>query len=196
MTRTTRLLVAVPLLLVMTAACSGAKFMTDYAPNADFTKYKTFAWFPRGNNLPDDPRYNTSLVNERLIDAIEYALKGKGLTMVNSAQADLHVVYHAIVQQKTSYTTVHAHYGYSPYWGGYGRWGGWGMSTGTTYQNNYDEGTLIVDLLENVPGEEDRIVWRGSVTNTIKQGNRDPMKARREMRQGAEDLFAEYPPGR
>jgi hypothetical protein len=34
------------------------------------------------------------------------------------------------------------------------------------------------------------------VTDTIKKGNRDAMTARREMRQGAEDLFAEYPPGR
>jgi len=196
MNRTTRLLVAVPLLLVMATACSSAKYTTDYAPNADFTKYTTFAWFPGGNNLPDDSRYNTSLVNERLVDAIEYALKGKGLTMVNPAQADLHVVYHAIVQQRTSYTTVNAHYGYSPYYRGYGAWGGWGMGTGTTYANNYDEGTLIVDLLENVPGEEDRIVWRGSVTDTIKTGDRDAMKAQRETRQGAEDLFAEYPPGR
>lgn len=196
MIRTTRLLVTVSLLLVVSTACSGAKFTTDYAPNVDFSKYTTFAWYPGGNNLPDDPRYNTSLVNERLIDAIEFALEGKGLTMVNAAQADLLVVYHAIVQQRTSYTTINAHYGYSPYWRGYGRWGGWGMGTGTTYQNNYDEGTLIVDLLENVPGDEDRIVWRGSVTNTIKKGNRDAMTARREMRQGAEDLFAEYPPGR
>jgi len=152
MSRTIRLLAAVPLLLVMITSCSSAKFTTDYAPNVDFSKYTTFAWYPGGNNLPEDPRYNTSLVNERLVDAIEYALKGKGLTMVNPAQADLLVVYHGIVQQKTSYTTVNAHYGYSPYYGGYGAWGGWGMGTGTTYANNYDEGTLIVDLLENVPG--------------------------------------------
>jgi len=115
--------------------------------------------------------------------------------MVNPAQADLLVVYHGIVEQRTSYTTVNAHYGYSPYWGGYGAWGGWGMGSGTTYANNYDEGTLIVDLLENAPGDEDRIVWRGSVTDTIKTGDRDPVKAQRETRQGAEDLFADYPPG-
>ena len=115
MTRTTRLLATVPLLLVMTAACSGAKFTSDYAPNADFTKYRTFAWYPGGNNLPDDPRYNTSLVDERLVDAIEHAMTAKGLTMVDEGEADLLVVYHAVVQQRTSYTTVNAHYGYSPY---------------------------------------------------------------------------------
>jgi hypothetical protein len=32
------------------------------------------------------------------------------------------------------------------------------MSTGTTYARSYDEGTLIIDLLENIPGDEERIV--------------------------------------
>jgi hypothetical protein len=191
-----RFFVAVPLLLVLVTACGGPRYSTDYAPNVDFSKYRTFAWSPHGNNLPEDPRYNTSLVDARLVDGIEYALKAKGLTMVAAEDADLHVVYHAIVQQKTSYTTVNAHYGYSPYWGGYGRWGGWGYGAGTTYENNYDEGTLVVDLLENVPGAEERIVWRGAVTDTIKKGDRDPMQAQRETREGAVDLFAEYPPGR
>jgi hypothetical protein len=181
-------------LLVFVASCSGAKFTSDYAPNADFTKYQTFAWSPMGNNLPDNARYNNSLTDARLVDAIEYALKGKGMTMTSVAEADVLVVYHGAVDQRTTYTTVNSHYGYSPYYGGYGAWGGWGMGTGTTYQSNYDEGTLIVDLLENIPGDEDRIVWRGSVTDTIKS-NRDPEKAQREMRQGAEDLFADYPPG-
>ncbi|NKB88070.1 MAG: DUF4136 domain-containing protein [Acidobacteria bacterium] len=195
MKQSARALVVLIALAVLIAGCTGPRYTTDYAPNADFTKYKTFAWSPLGNNLPDNSMYNNSLVDQRLVDAIEYALKGKGLTMANPAQADLHVVYHVAVERMTSYTTVNSYYGYSPYWGGYGAWGGWGMGTGTTYQNNYDEGTLVVDLLENVPGDQERIVWRGSVTDTIKQGERDPMRAREDYRRGAEDLFLEFPPG-
>jgi hypothetical protein len=189
-------LVGAVALLVAAVACSSATFTSDYAPNADFTKYKTFAWSPLGNDLPEDSRYSSSLIDERLVDAIEFALKGKGLTMAPADQADLHVVYHGIVNERTSYTTVNSYYGYSPYYRGYGAWGGWGMGAGTTYATNYDEGTLIVDLLENVPGDEERIIWRGSVTDTLKSGNRDAVDARREMRQAAEDLFADYPPGR
>lgn len=194
MNRPIRATVAIAL-LVLVAGCSGARYTSDYAPNADFTKYRTFAWSPMGNNLPDSPVHNNSLVDARLVDAIEFALKGKGLTMTSADEADLHVVYHGVVNQRTSYTTVNSHYGYSPFFRGYGAWGGWGMGGGTTYQNNYDEGTLIVDLLENVPGAEERIVWRGSVTDTIKTGYRDPQQAQREMREGAVDLFADYPPG-
>ena len=61
-----RTVAAVCAALVLVAACGGPKYMSDYAPNADFSKYQTFAWSPHGNNLPDNPRYNTSLIDGRL----------------------------------------------------------------------------------------------------------------------------------
>jgi hypothetical protein len=175
--------------------CSSAKFSYDYAPSADFSKYRTFAWHPGGNNMPNDPRYNSSLVDQQLRDAIGYGLEVAGLEQVESVQdADLVVIYHAITEQRTNYTTVNSYYGYDPWWGPYGGWGGWGMGASTTYARNYDEGTVIVDLLENVPGEKERIVWRSSVTDTIRERG-EPRRDREEMRAAGVRLFEDYPPG-
>lgn len=173
-------------------ACGGAKITTDFAPNADFSKYRTYAWHPNGNDMPESPRYSSSLLDGRLMNAVDYALGLKGMTKVDPARADLLVVYHAIVDSQTSYTTVNSYYGYNPYWGGYGRWGSWGG--GTTYVNEYDEGTFILDMLENVAGDEDRIVWRGMITDQVKQAN-DPATQQQNLRNGAVKLLADFPPG-
>lgn len=173
-------------------ACGGAKISTDYAPNADFSKYRTYAWHPNGNHLPENPRYASSLLDSRLMNAVDYAMGLKGMTKVDADRADLLLVYHAIVDSQTSYTTVNNYYGYNPYWGGYGRWGAWGG--GTTYVNEYDEGTFILDMLENVAGDEDRIVWRGMITDQVKEAN-SAQAQQENLRNGAVKLLADFPPG-
>ena len=51
---------SIPVLLALSllvAGCSSWDFKTDYAPSAHFDAYKTFAWHPKGVNMPDDPRF-------------------------------------------------------------------------------------------------------------------------------------------
>lgn len=189
-------LALISLLALVALGCSGVKYNSDYAPQADFGKYQTWAWSPMGNNMPDSRKYNNSIVRQRIDDGVTYAMEAKGLRQTDVESADLHVVYHGIVDQKVSYTTVNSYYGYSPYWGGYGAWGGWGGGVGAsqTYAREYDEGTLIIDLLENVAGGEERLVWRGSATGTLKEAN-DPSKASVQTRQLIVEILAPYPPG-
>jgi hypothetical protein len=193
--KVTRTLILLTLAVAL-AGCSGAKYNSDYAPQANFAAYETYAWYPGGNNLPDDRRYNNSMVDNRLKDAIGYALQAKGLREAGAQEADVLVVYHAIVDERTTYTTLNNYYAFNPYWSPYGAWGGWGGGYGssTTYANDYEEGTVIVDLLENVAGDEDRLVWRGSVTDSLKSYN-DPQKRREENRAVALQMFRDYPPG-
>jgi len=181
-------------MVVAVAGCSSAKFNSDYAPEANFSAYESYAWYPGGNNLPDDRRYNNDMIDSRIMGAVDYALQAKGLRKVDPREADVLVVYHAIVDQRQTFTTINSHYGYDPFWGPYGGWGGYGMGSSTTYANNYEEGTVVVDLLENAAGEEDRLVYRTAVTDTLKDYN-DPNKRREEMRATAIRMFENYPPG-
>jgi len=181
------------LVVAAAAACSsGPRITTDHAPNADFSKYHTYAWNPRGNDLPDNPRFNSPLVDRNIRDAIEYAMNLKGMLKVEPARADLLLTYHGIVDQQVNLSTIDSFYGASPYWGPYGRW--WGYGGSTTYVNTFNEGTLILDMLENVAGNDDRLVWRGTATSTINEAN-DPATRRQNLRNGAVKLLADFPPG-
>ena len=52
-----------------------------------------------------------------------------------------------------SAATISAHYGYG--------WGWYGSGRTNTYVNEWDEGTLLVDIVDAASNE---LVWRGSVT--------------------------------
>ncbi len=98
--------------------------------------------------------WNTEANRTQLQQAIERALKSKGLTQVTDpAVADLLVDYHVAVKTQTS--TVQNGYsgGYpvcGPYgcWSSYGAWGGWGWGPPELgYQTiRYHEGTFVLDL--------------------------------------------------
>jgi hypothetical protein len=101
---------------------------------------------PPTQRLESNRDWNTEANRTQLQQAIERALKGKGLRQVtNPAVADLLVDYHVAVKTQTA--TVQ-----SVYPGGYpyGAWGGWGWGWGppeVEYQTvRYHEGTFVLDL--------------------------------------------------
>ena len=97
---------------------------------------------PPAQKFESSRDWNTEANRTQLQQAIERALKGKGLTQVtNPAVADLLVDYHVAVKSQTA--TVQ-----NVYPGGY--WGGWGWGWGPPevgYQTvRYHEGTFVLDL--------------------------------------------------
>jgi hypothetical protein len=111
---------------------------------------------PPTQKLESNRDWNTEGNRTQLQQAIERALKSKGLTQVTDpATADLLVDYHVAVKTQTA--TVQRVYpgGYpgvvcGPYgcWSSYGAWGGWGWGPPEVgYQNvPVHEGTFVLDL--------------------------------------------------
>lgn len=111
---------------------------------------------PPTQKLESNRDWNTEGNRTQLQQAIERALKSKGLTQVTDpATADLLVDYHVAVETQTA--TVQRVYpgGYpgvvcGPYgcWSSYGAWGGWGWGPPEVgYQNvRFHEGTFVLDL--------------------------------------------------
>jgi hypothetical protein len=134
---------------VLLAGCSSISVTQDYDPGYDFSKLKTFGFIPISKEANID-----QLNANRIGDAIKENLTAKGYTV--SEQADFGVAVLFGKQTKTSIDTYG--YGYGGYWGG--RYGG----MGSVDVSQYEEGTLIIDVIHMNKKE---LVWRGSGTGVL-----------------------------
>jgi len=173
---TIAMMVVVVLCSLLTALTAFARSVNvDFDKDTDFTKFKTFA-FAEGTPTP------VTLTNQRIEKAIETQLEEKGLTRVEGA-ADLTVVFHCAVTQKTQLnTTSLGGWGWGPGWR---RWGGGG--TAITQVERIPVGTLIVDIGDSA---DKRYVWRGTATKTISS---KPDKNARTIDAEVKKMFEKFP---
>jgi hypothetical protein len=157
----------------------------DWDVNAPFEEYRTYDWIP----LPEAPPGNAStavqrndLLDKRIRAAVDDALTGKGL-VPSTTSPDLLVVYHVGVQDKVQVTDWG--YRYSDYY-----WG-WGGREVDVY--NYQEGTLIIDLID---AKTKNMVWRGAGTKPLDDGAPSPEKQDKNIRNAVGAIMEKYPPKR
>ena len=151
---------ALGLVFVMALIASPAvaqKVTIDYAHEFDFANVKTFEFV----DTPDSDAAN-QLVDSRIKSAIIRELTEGGLKRV-ADNGDIVVTYHLTTADRKSYTT--SNFGYGGYWGGWGGWGAPGMGSSITTEQNYTEGTLIIDAYDPV---QKKMIWRGTGTVTVK----------------------------
>lgn len=140
--------------------CSSIKVTNDFDPSYSFKDVKTYAI------LYKIKEYSNTLTDQRIMTGIKRELNLKGYTVAKRKNADIYVVFHTNVQNKTKIVQDYQYIGISPY--RYGRHYGYGgmMAVPTTRSYNYDEGKLIVDILN---AKDKKIVWRGVATDSLKQ---------------------------
>ncbi|MEO9870627.1 DUF4136 domain-containing protein [Ekhidna sp.] len=180
------------LLLTIVCACSSVQIFTDYDKEAAFAGYLTFEMGPPSENLPNDPIIN-DLNGQRIRKAIARQLEARGYRQ--APQADLMVNIYVKIEQKTEevtrydgpYFPYHSRFWYYGYWGNYYNfWGsGWGYTT--VHVRDYDEGTLIVDLVDT---KTKRLVWHGVATGTPEKFKK---KTEERINEVIERMFDEYP---
>ncbi len=184
------------LLGLLTTACGSSVSVTsDYDKTADFTKYKTFTyygWAEKSDQLL------TSFDKDRIESAFqnEFALRG---WTVDQSKGDAIISLYIVVDQKTSYSSYTDHYNngmyggmYAPAYGygygaGYGAGIGMGSSTTTTTQNDYEVGTLIVDVFD---AQTKKQIWQGIGKKTVSEN-----KSKREenIKQGVAKIMKAFP---
>lgn len=172
--------------LVM-GACSGISTSTDYDPGVDFSGFSTFTWLDT-----DGDDHLDAITDSRIRKSIDAALTGKGFKKVES-EADLAVGYQVTTQERRSYNTVNTGWGGGYGWGGYG-WGGYGMSVGssTTYENTWDEGTLLIGMFDS--GSKN-LVWTGTATAAL-DDSRTPDERQQLIDDAVAKMMKDFPPGR
>ena len=179
--------------LLTGCASSPPKPAVDYKSDYDFARVKTVAYYQNsGHVIGDNPLQLSDMQHDRIDEALAFALRNKGLRIVDdAAQADLLLSWHLVTQEKTDVRTWETP---AMGWGGYNRYSAYSCwSCGATQTEvsvqNYTQGTFIVDLID--PGLK-KSVWRAVIQSRLKgqlQSDQDKYNAT------ATEIFATFPPG-
>jgi hypothetical protein len=184
MKSTLKLLSALFVALLMTTVVF-SQVKSDYDKDTDFSKYKTYSF---EGWEKDSDKILTDFDKKRITDALQSEFSARGVSLVESG-GDAAITLYIVVDKKTSteaYTTFNGGYGYR------GRWG-WGMGPGavtanTTYsENDYEEGTLVVDMYD-ATGK--KLIWQGVMTTDVQE---KPEKREKSIPQKIKKLMKSYP---
>jgi len=178
------------------AGCASAppKPMVDYKSDYDFADVKTVAFYENsGQVIGDNPLQLSDMQSDRIDEALAYALRNKGLTIVEDAdKADMLLSWYLVTQEKTDVRTYETPAMGVGYYGRYSRYSCWScMPTQTEVSvQNYTQGTFIVDMIDR---KLMKSVWRAVIQSRLKgklQSDQDKYNAT------ATEIFASFPPGR
>jgi hypothetical protein len=165
-----------------TTACTGIRVSQDYDPAADFSAYRSWYWLPRSPS--GDARIENDLVRARVRSAVERALAAKGYAQAPTGEGDLGVGWHAAIEGRIDVRSVDHFYGYGRRWGPYG-----GMATETIVRE-YEEGSLILDMVDSRSGQ---LVWWGSAQAEVR-ANLEPHERSKRTQEAVDCILAQFPP--
>jgi hypothetical protein len=150
MKATTRLTIYSTFLMGLLGSAFDQHIQTDFDHQANFSRYKTYSW--------QEVKASNSLWGDRIKDAVNAQLAAKGWTQVDNG-ADV-----AIVAIKTTQTERTLQTFYDGLGGGW-RWRGFGgFGESATTEQDYKEGTLVVDMYD---ASTKQLIWRGSAEDML-----------------------------
>jgi hypothetical protein len=165
---------------------------TDYDRGANFSHYTTFKWYqetPMARR--DSTRSYDTFLDKRIKAAVEGNLTRKGFRRVD-VNPDVLVAYDVKVVTKQE---IRPDYAYAPGWyGGYGYWYGYRYNYGYSrfaapmYIDQYQDGTIIIDLID---GKDNELIWRG--WGQMEVGSANVTEA--EVNRIIGHILEKYPPG-
>ena len=176
---------ALAIVVIVSLGAQGQKIhVNKYDPNADFSKFKTFAWAPPG-------AVARPLLVAITVGSIEDQLTQKGLKKVASNPDLILQVYGSIDQDSTFYSNdplYNATGGIPPFdpsFSGPALSGTWGNTTVTIHK-----GELVVDLID---ASAKKLVWRGMAQQNL---STKPEKLESQVQDAVVKMFKQYPAGR
>ena len=171
-------------LIALAAGCTTIKVASDFDPEADFSKLHSYAIHAAPADAVTDPRVDNSLLDERIRAALDTELSAKGFQKLRGGSPDFLVSFHVGVQSKLDVTTLNRSY---PYYGGYyGAWGGYSE----TMVREYEQGTLIIDVIDPSTGN---LIWRGSAQSEVKD-LKTPEARTKRINVVVERVLKNFPP--
>lgn len=176
------------MLAVLVYSSAFTQVTVDYDRTADFSKYKTFSF---AGWQADSDKILNDLDKRRLQDAFRAEFASRDMEIV-TANADAVVTMFLVIDQKTSTTA------YTDFQGnmGYPIRRGWGMGVGgmgygsatTTYnENDYQLGTLVVDIYD---ASTQNLIWQGTSQNTVQE---NASKREKKIPKNVKKLMKKYP---
>jgi hypothetical protein len=167
---------------VAALACSTLRVSTDYDPKADFGRYRTYAWLAEEPTPTGSPRLDSPLLHDRIRTAIDRALEAKGYARTENP--DFLVRFDLSSERKLDIDTYNA-----GFYRGYGYW----MSLPQTEVREYEEGSLIIDVMDQ---KEKKVVWRGIGQRRLRGEGApsDPAELQKRADEVAASVLKDFPP--
>ncbi len=170
--------------------CSSIKYYTDFDPTQDFGKYKTYRFANPGEVDPEDLLNQYPLIKKRVMAAIEEDFAAKGFQLAQEGEPDFVVLLAAGSKERMQVTQTGG-YGYGGWYGGYRGYGGVGYG-GSTHVSYYEEGTLIIDIID---WQEKELSFRGAATGTLSKSEKTPEESQADIDELITNILAKFPPG-
>jgi len=173
------------LFTVLAGCASGPRISTEADPEADFARYRTFAFY---SPLAIEKESYTSAASERMKAAARAQMESRGYVFTPD-KPDLWVNINAFTERRTDVSTMptvdYAYYysyrarGYYvvPYW------------RDRTDVYRYTEGTINVDLVDVA---RNRLVWEGIAVGRV-SNSKDPAQRDARIDGAIADIFAQFP---
>jgi hypothetical protein len=156
--------------LASSVAAFSREVRTDFDHHANFSQYRTYSF---AKVETPDP-----LWDDRVKTAIDSALTAKGWTRVPFG-GDVSIVVVGTTREKPTLRTFYE--GFDGW-----RWGGFGEAE--TYVDNYEVGTLVVDMFDTY---SKKLIWRGSASDVL---TGKPDKDEKRLEKAVEKMFEHFPP--
>ncbi|OCB78092.1 DUF4136 domain-containing protein [Flavobacterium crassostreae] len=163
--------------ILLLGSCSSIRVNADYDTQADFSKYKTYAFHKKGIDKVPISEFD----KKRILRAIDQELSKKGMT--KSENPDLLINILTKEREKLEVSQFNATWGYG--------WGfGWNpyLWGGRNYVSSSTEGTLYIDLID---AQKQELVWEGEGVGylTENRANKEAI-----ITDFVTKILAQYPP--
>ncbi|MEJ7747291.1 MAG: DUF4136 domain-containing protein, partial [Luteimonas sp.] len=176
---------AIAALLTLLAACAtGPRVRTDFDPEADFGRYRSYAFY---QPIAMETSGYSTFITDRIKTNIRREMGARGY-VYNETSPDLRVNFQGIVEERADvYSTPMMDYQYYysyrarsyvavPVW------------YDQTRVSHYSEGTLTVDLVD---AARNRMVWTGDAIGRVTQ--RTPQERAVQVDRSISEIFLRYP---
>ena len=183
--RPLRWLLATLLVGLLAACATGPRISSDADPRADFSAYRTFAFY---SPLAIEREGYASLVSGRMKAAARAEMEARGYRY-SEDDPDLWLNINAYMQRRTNVSSIpevdYAYY-YSYRYRGYVAMPYW---RDRTTVHRYTEGTMNIDIVD---AGRNALVWEGIATGRVTR-NQDAAARDAAIDATIRDIFAAYP---
>jgi hypothetical protein len=159
-------------------SCASLNVTSDYDKNADFAKFKTYAFTEESMKLPVG-----ELNADRIISAVEKELGAKGFSKSDNPDILVDVLLKSKKRVEATATNTGGYYGRWGYGGGY-------PSTTHVNVNEYTDGSLFITFIDKSVG---KIVWQGVGTKTVEE-NASANQRESNINYAVKSIIGKYPP--
>ena len=133
------------MLVLACAGCATMPVNSYLERDADFSRYRSYAWAERGAFATGDPRLdNNRFFTQRVEEAVDMQLAARGFEKASAGTADVLLHIHARVDQRIDTATFDLIDGH--------------CIDDECRPEVYDTGTLMVDFMDR---RTNRLAWRG-----------------------------------